>query len=504
MSSADVPTEWQPLIKEFERRRDKGRSLGGEKKVSERASESRKNARELIALLADDNSFMELGTLVGGVSYNGEEVVACDGLVGGLATIDGRSVVLAAEDFTSKGGSIGHGTNAKRVRLAHLAVQEKAPYILMLDGAGARVTAGLERHPYSPSDLIELAQLVGKIPTIALIYGASAGHSALSGMMMDFVVMLEDATLFSAGPPLVAAALGEIVSKEELGSAQMHASISGNAHNVVSDEKSACQLIQNFLSFLPMQSNTSKVIDSIVKDKPANLDSTERSLNQLMHIIPSNHQQPYDMHKVIAELVDNSDFLEFQPSFGRSIILGFARLGGQSIAVVANQPTVYAGSITHDAADKATHFLTVVNSYQLPVVFLADNPGIMSGTQAEQDGTLKSAAKMYIAQANLQSPKLHVTLRKAFGFGSSLMAMNPFDRQTLTLALPGITVGGIPAKGGGNAAKINEDTALQLAAAEASGSWTAGDTMAYDEIIDPREMRNALIKGLKLAAYRLK
>lgn len=503
MSSPDIPAEWKPLIKEFERRRDEGRSMGGKQKLSKRAADGRKNARELIELLVDKNSFMELGTLVGGVSYNGEKTIACDALAGGLATIDGRSVVLAAEDFTSKGGSIGHGTSAKRVRLARLAAQEKVPYILMLDGAGARVTNALERHPYAPSDLIELAQLVGEVPTIALVYGSSAGHGALSGMMMDFVVMLENATLFSAGPPLVAAALGEIVSKEELGSAQMHASISGNAHNIVSDEKEACELIQNFLSYLPTNQSTTKPVDSATPDKSSSDDSVERPLNNLMHIIPGNHQQPYDMHKVIAELVDNARFLEFQPLFGKSIILGFARLGAQAIAIVANQPTVYAGSITHDAADKATHFLTVVNSYQLPVLFLADNPGIMSGTKAEQDGTLKSAARMYSAQAKLRAPKLHVTLRKAFGFGSSLMAMNPFDQQTLTLALPGITLGGIPAQGGGNAANVDEETARQLAEAEASGSWTAGDTMAYDEIIDPREMRNALLNGLKLASSRL-
>nr|WP_255399433.1 carboxyl transferase domain-containing protein [Oceanicoccus sp. KOV_DT_Chl] len=283
---------------------------------------------------------------------------------------------------------------------------------------------------------------MGKVPTIALVFGSSAGHGALSGVMMDFVVMLEQATLFSAGPPLVAAAMGEQVSKEELGSAAMHASISGVAHNVVKDEQTACQLIQEYLGYLPQNNQQSPPV------LPHTTDQNPRALMTILSIIPRNTQQPYDIHKVIDELVDAKAFLEFQPGFGKSMVTGLARLGGHAIAIVANQPMVYAGSITHEAADKATHFLTLAGNFQLPVLFLADNPGIMSGTKAERDGTLKSAAKMYQAQAKLSSPKLHVTLRKAFGFGSSLMAMNPFDKQTLTLALPGITLGGIPALGG--------------------------------------------------------
>ncbi len=205
-----MPADWAVLIEEFERRRQAGRAMGGQDKLTRRKQAGLLNARELIVLLADKDSFMELGTLVGGVSYDSSPTVPADALVGGLATINGQAVVLAAEDFTSKGGSIGHGSNAKRVRLARLALQEQLPYILMLDGAGARVGNALERHPYAPSDLIELAELMGQIPTVALIYGSSAGHGALSGVMMDFVVMLEDASLFSAGPPLVAAALASL------------------------------------------------------------------------------------------------------------------------------------------------------------------------------------------------------------------------------------------------------------------------------------------------------
>lgn len=495
MSSDTISQDWQILLQEFERRKTAGQAMGGEQKLLKRAGNGKRNAREMIELLVDKGSFFELGTLVGGVSYNNDATVACDAIVGGIATINGRQVVLAVEDFTSKGGSIGHGSNAKRVRLARLAAQERVPYILLLDGAGARATNALERHPYAPSDLIEIPHLMGKVPTIAVVFGSSAGHGALSGVMMDFVVMLEDATMFSAGPPLVAAALGEIVSKEELGSAKMHASVSGVAHNIATTEHHACELVKDYLSYLPQNA---------WQHSPRTTGDTEaRRLTDILDIIPRNAQRPYDIKKVIARIADNETFFEIQPLYGKSIVTGFARLGGHAIAVVANQPMVAAGSITFDAAEKAAHFIDIANAFHLPVLFLADNPGIMSGTKAEQHGTIRSAARMYTAQAQLRSPKLHVTLRKAFGFGSSLMAMNPFDHQTITFALPGITLGGIPAQGGSNAANVDEETAQRLAEAELSGAWTTGDTMAYDEIIDPREMRNALLSGLALAKARL-
>lgn len=493
---SQVPEEWRILLEEFERRVAFGRSMGGSDKLAARAQGGVPNARELIERLVDADSFRELGTLVGGVAYQGAQPIPADALVGGLATIEGRPVVVACEDFTVKGGSIGHGTNSKRVRLARLAVQEQVPYILMLDGAGARVTNNLERHPYAPSDLIALAELMGKVPTVAVVVGSSAGHGALSGVMMDFVIMTESATLFSAGPPLVAAALGEKVTKEQLGGAEMHASVSGVCHNVVADSEEACALVRRYLSHLPSHNGTTAPMCD-------NGDIDRRRLDDILEVIPRNAQRPYDIRRVIERIADRDSFLEIQPAFGRSMVVGLARLGGRSIAVVANQPTVLAGAITREAADKATHLIDLANAYHLPVLFLADNPGIMSGSKAEQAGTLRAAARMYAAQARLGSPKLHVTLRKAFGFGSSIMAMNPFDRQTLTLALPGITLGGIPARGGDSAAKLDDATAAALAEAEASGAWTTGDTMAYDEIIDPRELRNRLLDGLRLAQARL-
>ncbi len=495
-NNEDMPQGWRVLLDEYQRRVDYGRSMGGEEKLAKRAAKGKANARQMIESLVDDGSFMELGTLAGGMSYHGEPTAPADALVGGLAKINGRHVVVGVEDFTVMGGSIGHATNAKKVRLANLALQERVPFISILEGSGERTTNALDRHPYAPGDMQVLAKLSGIVPTIALIVGPSAGHGAITGMLKDFIIMTRDACLFAAGPPLVEAALGEKISKEELGGAPIHTAKSGVAHNMVENIEEGFELVRRYLDHMP--SNAYATLP-----RQHNKQAAQRRLDSILHLVPSDDRVAYDMRKLIALIADDEQQVtEIQPAFGRSIVTALTRVGGFSVGVVGNQPTFMAGAITADAADKAAHFIHVCNAFHLPVIFLADNPGVMSGSMAEQAGTLRSAARMYAAQIQLTSPKLHVTLRKAFGFGSSLMGMNPFDNQSLTVAFPGITLGGIPALGGGIATKVDEDKAAQLKAAEESGAWSTGDTMAYDEVVDPRELRNVLIRGLEVSAVR--
>ncbi len=204
---------------------------------------------------------------------------------------------------------------------------------------------------------------------------------------------------------------------------------------------------------------------------------------------------------MLAELVDGGEYLDVQPEFGRSIVTVLAHLGGRSIAVVANDPGVMAGTIDSDAADKAAHFLDVADAFGLPCLFLADNPGVLAGTAAERQGILRHAARLFAVQHRMDVPKLHVTLRKAFGFGSSVMAMNPFDSQTLTLAFPSITLGALPADSEASAVDDPGERA-RLADLQARASVTAGARLSYDDVIDPRDLRNALLAGLRLAEGR--
>ena len=204
---------------------------------------------------------------------------------------------------------------------------------------------------------------------------------------------------------------------------------------------------------------------------------------------------------MLEAVVDDGSLLVIQPTFGRSIVTALARLGGRSVAIVANDPSVMAGTVDSAAADKAAHFLDVAGAFGLPCVFLADNPGVLAGTLAERQGILRHAARMFAVQHRLTVPKLHVTLRKAFGFGSSIMAMNPFDGQTITLAFPSITLGALPAGSEASAVADPQERA-RLAAEQADASITAASRLAYDAVIDPRELRNALLAGLSLAEGR--
>lgn len=489
-----LPAEWAELIKFFEQQNAQAKAMGRPEKVQQRRDNNLLNARQRITALVDDGSFNEIGALVGSIEHGGLPAAPADALVGGLATIDGRPVVVGAEDATVQGGSIGHGTHSKRLRLANIAHREKVPMVMLLDGAGERASNALLRHPYAPNDMQEMAALSRKVPTIAVVMGASAGHGAITALLSDIVIMTTEGAIFSAGPPLVAAAMGEIINKEDLGGPAVH-SRSGVVHNVVESEQQAFDLVHQYLSFLP--SNGWQYPPQADTD-----DSGQRRLDQILHTLPRDGKQAYNVYKIIEQLVDNGLFRDFNPDFGRSIVTGFAHLGGRPVAIVANQPSVMAGSITHEAAEKAAYFIDLADSYHLPVIFLADNPGVMSGSGAEKAGTLRSAAAMYAAQCKLSTPKLHVTLRKAYGFGSSLMAMNPFDNQTISFAFPGIALGGIPASGGGAAAKMSTEEQAFFEQVEREGWLKVADTLGYDEVIDPRQLRNKLLAGLDISRER--
>ena len=494
MSREKTPNDlngWADRLKDLERRSDAAQAMGGSDKLERLRGLGQMNARSRLGELLDPNSFREIGSLVGAIS----EQAPADAFPAGFGTIDGRPVLVGAEDFSVAGGSIGLGGADKRFRLTQLALQEKVPLIFMLHGAGHRITNALRGHGRAPNDLQGLVDLAGLVPTVCLVLGPAAGHSALAAPLMDFAAMTKAAALFSAGPPLVEAAVGERVTKEELGGPQIHVEQSGVAHNVVEDDAAALALARQYLSYFPSNAWSSPPLVS-------GGDTGRRRLDEILSIIPAEDRRPYSMRKVLPILMDAGSVLELQPEYGDSIITALARLGGRSVAVLANDPSRKAGTLDRAAAEKGARFLEVVGSFGLPVIFLADNPGVMAGTAAEQEGALRAAARLFAAQRRLQGPKLHVTVRKAFGFGSSAMGMNPFDHQTLTLAFPGATLGAMPARGGGAAAHADAEKQAALDAAELSGPYRIADQMGFDEIIDPRELRNALLDGLQLTEPR--
>src|SRR6478736_3472649 len=487
-------TDWDPLLDDLAARRAASTAMGGPERLARQHEGGRLDARARVAGLLDPDSFREIGVQAGSVGRAMTPIAPADGLVAGHGTVGGRPVLVGAEDFTVMGGSIGLGTHAKRLRLAELAAQEQVPLVMLLEGAGERTQNAFERYPHAPNDLQALVRLQGVVPTVAVVMGASAGHGALTAPLMDFVVMVEGAAMFSAGPPLVAAATGEEVTKEELGGVAVHTAVSGVAHNAVADDAAALALARRYLGYFP--TNAASPVPATTAADGA------RRLDAILDVVPADPRRPYDVRRVVELLADDGDVLEVQPDFGRAMVTALVRLGGTPVAVVANNPAVKAGAIDRDAAEKAARFLGVVGPFGLPVVFLADNPGVLAGTVAEQSGILRFAAAMYVAQARVRGPKLHVTLRKAYGFGSSLMAMNPFDGQTSTLAFPGARLGAMPAESGADAAGIEPDVRALLEHAELGGAYAAADRLSYDDVIDPRDLRNELLAALGLSRGR--
>jgi methylmalonyl-CoA decarboxylase subunit alpha len=484
---------WQTIIAELERKRAFSRSMGGEQRLAKHAGAGKLNARERASALFDGGQFFEIGALAGNLSENGDHAAPADGLIAGFGLVDGRPVLAAVEDFTVLGGSIGDAAASKRHRLTQLAKQERVPLVFMLEGAGHRLS-NTHSTP-SPNDLQGLAELSGIVPMVCLVMGPSAGHGALTAPLSDFVVMTPQASLFVAGPPIVKAAIGEVITKEKLGGPQVHLA-SGVAHNLAADDFAAIQLARNYLSFLPANAWGAA-------PQAEGADQGPRRLDAILDLISPDPRMPFDARALLSMLADEGGLLEIQPAYGASLLTAFARLGGTSVAIVANNPAIMAGAIDSAAAQKAARFLSIADAFHLPVIFLTDNPGVLPGSAAEQAGALRHAARFFAMQHRLQVPKLHVTLRKAFGFGSSIMAMNPFDNQTLSLAFPAISLGAMPADAGADSAKMSDDEKRDAIARQTGAAWEMAHKVAYDDVIDPRDLRIALLNGLTLMRNRM-
>jgi len=483
---------WQAILDELARKRAFAKSMGGEERLARHAGAGKLNARERAAALFDDGQFFEIGALAGNLSESGAYAAPSDGLIAGFGLIDGRPVLAAVEDFTVLGGSIGDAAAAKRYRLTQLAKQERAPLVFMLEGAGHRLS-NTHSTP-SPNDLQGLAELSGLVPMVCLVLGPSAGHGALTAPLSDFVVMTPQASLFVAGPPIVKAAIGETITKEKLGGPQVHLA-SGVAHNLAADDAAAIDMARRYLSYMP-----GNAWGAAPRAQAA--DQGARRLDAILDLISPDPRVPFDARALLAMLADEGSLLEIQPAYGASLLTAFARLGGQSVAILANNPAIMAGAIDAAAAQKAARFLSIADAFHLPVVFLTDNPGVLPGSASEQAGALRHAARLFAMQHRLKVPKLHVTLRKAFGFGSSVMAMNPFDDQTLSLAFPAISLGAMPADSGADAAKLSEDEKREAIARQTGAAWEMAHKLAYDDVIDPRDLRDALLSGLTLMRNR--
>ncbi|SEH87956.1 Acetyl-CoA carboxylase, carboxyltransferase component [Mycolicibacterium rutilum] len=482
MTKAD---DWHATLDELSRRRRTSHDMGGAERLAKHHGKGKLDARARIDHFLDKGTFREFGTLVGGD-------IAADGIVAGSGLVDGRPVMVGAEDFTTLAGSIGPGGNAKRYRLAELALRDRVPLVMLLEGAGFRPSG--EHYGRTPTDLLAQAQCSGKVPMVAGLLGPSAGHGALVAPVCDWTIMSRQGAIFTAGPPVVKESTGEEISKEDLGGPGV-ALASGVIHNLAEDDEAVLDDIRRYLSYFPSSAW------SYPPSLPAGESGEPRSTADLLDIVPRGNRRVYDMRRVLDVVFDRPDWFEVQPKFGPAIICALAHLGGHPVAVVANQPQVMAGSIDADAADKAAHFIAVADSFHLPLVFLADNPGMLPGSRSEKTGVLRSGARMFAAQTAATTIKLHVTLRKAYGFGSMVMSLLGFDNQSATFAYPGATMGAMSAAALSKASHAAEDVEAQLRQMEVDASFRSAGHLGFDDLIHPEETRNALLAALQRAVY---
>jgi acetyl-CoA carboxylase carboxyltransferase component len=477
--------DWGDTLDELTRRRRDAHAMGGTERLAKHHGKGKLDARARLEHLLDNGSFREFGTLVGGD-------IAADGIVAGSGLINGSPVMVGAEDFTTLAGSIGPGGNAKRYRLAELALRDKVPLVMLLEGAGFRPSG--EHYGRTPTDLLAQAQCSGKVPTVAGLLGPSAGHGALVAPVCDFTIMSRQGAIFTAGPPVVKESTGEDISKEDLGGPRV-ALASGVIHNLAEDDEGVLDDIRRYLSYFPSSAW------SYPSPSPADETCQPRPTPELLDIVPRGNRRVYDMRAVLDVVFDRPDWFEVQPKFGPAIICALAHLGGHPVAVVANQPNVLAGSIDADAADKAAHFIMVADSFHLPIVFLADNPGMLPGSRSEKSGVLRSGARMFAAQTAATTLKLHVTLRKAYGFGSMVMSLLGFDNQSATFAFPGATMGAMSASALSRASHAAEDVESKLRKMEVEASFRSASHLGFDDLIHPEETREALLSALQRGIY---
>jgi acetyl-CoA carboxylase carboxyltransferase component len=479
---------WESTLADLSERRVAARAMGGEERLAkQRAPVGKLDVRARIDHLLDPGSFQELGLLAGGKD------LPADAIVMGSGRIHGRPVMVAAEDFTVKAGTISQAANAKRYRVAELAVLDRVPLVMMLEGAGFRADG--RPHARTPTDMLAQARCSGRVPLVTAVLGPSAGHGALVAPMSDFTVMSAHGSIFTAGPPVVFESLGETVTKEDLGGPSV-ALASGLIHNTAPDDAAALDLVRAYLTYFPSSAW------SYPPDATSGDDIEPRFVPEMLDIVPRNGRRVYDIRDAINVVFDAGSRFEVQPEFGRSMVTSLARLGGHPVAVIANQPRVIAGSIDVDGADKAARFITVADSFHLPLFFFADNPGVLPGTGSEKKGILRSGARMYAAQAVATAPKFEVTFRKAYGFGSMVMGMIPFDGQSAVFAFPGATMGAMGASAMGRATGADEEEAERLRRHELQASYGTANSFGFDELIDPREIRNILLHSLERARSR--
>ena len=429
------------LLDELLVRRKEASMGGGIEKLEKRRQKGQMNARERLDDLYDSGSFQESGMHVNHDTTGMEgKHLPGDGVVTGIGNVGGRPIAAFSQDFTVSGGSLGRMHSQKICDMMETAANLGIPVVAINDSGGARIQEGVHSLSGYGQVFYRNVQLSGLVPQIAVIAGPCAGGAAYSPALMDFLIMTrKGAQMFICGPEVIKAATGQEAPIELFGTADAHASVSGNIHFVADDDKQALDITRRLLSYLPLNN---------MQDPPHRIPDEIKALSDegMNEIVPAEIKTPLDVTKVIARLVDGGEFLEVQRDFAKNIVVGYARIEGMVVGIVANQPLVKAGTLDVDSSDKGARFIRFCNAFNIPLVSLVDIPGFMPGLAQERGGIIRHGAKMLFSYAAATVPKITVILRKAYG-GAYLAMCSKDMGADVVLAWPTAEIAVMGAEG---------------------------------------------------------
>jgi len=492
-----------PQIAKLRRLREEAHLGGGSERIEKQHAKGKLTARERLNLLLDPHTFNELEPFVvqqpDEMGISSEKFLG-DGVVTGYGQIEGRTVYIYAQDFTVFGGTLGEMQSKKICRVMDLAVRNGTPIIGLIDSGGARIQEGVRSLGGYAEIFRRNAQYSGVIPQISIMLGPCAGGAAYSPALTDIIIMNEKQSfMFLTGPDVIKSVTGEIIDAESLGGAEIHSTMSGLAHLTAKTEEETLNLARHILSYFPAN-NVENPPYKLPYDNPSRMDE------ELNNIIPADPRSPYIMHLVIDKIVDQDSFLELQPLWARNAIIGFARMGGHCVGVVAQEPSIMAGVIDIDASDKMARFVRMCDCFNIPIVTFVDSPGYLPGIDQEYRGTIRHGAKLLYAFSEATVPKITVITRKAYG-GAYIVMGSKYLGTDVTFSWPSAEIAVMGAEGAVNIlykkelASAIEPTAERKRLIDEyrekfSSPYYAAKAGYIDDIIEPMETRPKIIASL--------
>ncbi len=508
MGKGEEPTV-QEKIEQLEELRDKAKLGGGKKRIKAQHERKKLTARERIELLLDQGSFNELDQFVVhrctefGVA---ERKILGDGVVTGYGTIDGRLVYVFSQDFTVFGGSLGEMFAEKVCKLMDLALKSGAPVIGLNDSGGARIQEGVASLAGYGDIFFRNVKASGVIPQISAIMGPCAGGAVYSPALTDFIIMVDKTShMFITGPQVIKTVIGQEVTFEDLGGAMVHSETSGVAHFMAEDEEHCIETIKQLLDYLP---------SNCLEDPPIveTGDDPNRTDEELAGVIPDDPDKPYDIKEIISRVVDNGGFLEVQPLWAPNIVIGFARLNGRTIGIVANQPSFYAGALDVNSSMKGGRFVRFCDAFNTPIVTFVDVPGFLPGIEQEHGGIIRHGSKLLYAYCEATVPKVTLILRKAYGGAYDVMG-SKHSGGDINYAWPTAEIAVMGPHGAINIIfrkEITDAADPELKRRELVSEYrrkfahpyVAANRGYIDEVIKPAETRPKLISALEMLATK--